>query len=304
MAEISINEPWPEIDGIIMRFNKTPYEVSCGPFYELRWAYGCPFDCSYCYLRGTMRGNLNNITHRPLDAVLRAIEKAHTLIQEPVTLNSGELSDSLMIPKFMEAIADKVEELGKHQLVTLSKAGLKAASFLYDKHRDYTIASWSINAPEVAKIWENRTAPPEERIEAAGKCFDAGYRVRVRIDPMFPIQGWKEYYGNLVNRMTSRFSPEKVILGTPRGLRKTIMFSKDRTWTEFFNSSGAEKTGWGLKMSFELRKEMYGFMYDRLQAAGTQKERIVMCKETLDMWNDMNLSYTPQTCHCYGRRPA
>ncbi|MDG6949266.1 MAG: hypothetical protein JRM77_05350 [Nitrososphaerota archaeon] len=300
MAEITISSPWPEIDGIVMRFNKTPFEVSCGPFYELRWAYGCPFDCSYCYLRGTMRGNLNNITHRPLDAVLRAIEKAHDQIREPVTLNSGELSDSLMIPKFMEAIADKIEELGKHRLVTLSKAGLKAASFLYEKHRDYTIASWSINAPEAARRWENRTAPPEERIEAAGRCFDVGYRVRVRIDPMFPIPDWKEHYGNLADMITSRFTPEKIILGTPRGLRKTIMFSNDRSWTQFFSSPDAERTGWGLKMPFRLRKEMYEFMYDKLVAAGAKKERIVMCKETSDMWKQMNLPSTPQTCHCYG----
>jgi Spore photoproduct lyase len=302
MAEITINTPWPEIDGIIMRFNKTPFEVSCGPFYELRWAYGCPFDCSYCYLRGTMRGNLNNITHRPLEAVLRAIEKAHEQIPVPVSLNSGELSDSLMMPKFMEAIADKIEELGKHQLITLSKAGLKASSFLYEKHRDYTIASWSINAPEVSRRWENRTAPPEERIEAAGRCFDAGYKVRVRIDPMFPIPGWKDYYGKLVGMITSRFSPERIILGTPRGLRKTIMFSNDRSWTQFFNLPDAEKTGWGLKMPFQLRKEMYEFMYDKLVEVGTKKERIVMCKETLEMWKSMNLPYAPQTCHCYGGR--
>jgi three-Cys-motif partner protein len=45
---------------IITRFDKTPtpkesHDVVCPHFIELKWAYGCPFDCSWCYLKGTFR---------------------------------------------------------------------------------------------------------------------------------------------------------------------------------------------------------------------------------------------------------
>src|SRR4030042_2849479 len=45
---------------IITRFDKTPLpenstDVICPHFLELKWAYGCPFDCSWCYLKGTFR---------------------------------------------------------------------------------------------------------------------------------------------------------------------------------------------------------------------------------------------------------
>jgi len=45
---------------IIARFDKTPLpekptDVVCPHFLELKWAYGCPFDCSWCYLKGTFR---------------------------------------------------------------------------------------------------------------------------------------------------------------------------------------------------------------------------------------------------------
>src|SRR3989304_4222866 len=45
---------------IITRFEKTPLstkptDVVCPHFLELKWAYGCPFDCSWCYLKGTFR---------------------------------------------------------------------------------------------------------------------------------------------------------------------------------------------------------------------------------------------------------
>lgn len=45
---------------IINRFDKTPHparasDVVCPHFLELKWAYGCPFDCAWCYLKGTFR---------------------------------------------------------------------------------------------------------------------------------------------------------------------------------------------------------------------------------------------------------
>ena len=45
---------------IIQRFDKTPFptkitDVICPHFLELKWAYGCPFDCAWCYLKGTFR---------------------------------------------------------------------------------------------------------------------------------------------------------------------------------------------------------------------------------------------------------
>jgi three-Cys-motif partner protein len=45
---------------IITRFDKTPLpkkptDVICPHFIELKWAYGCPYDCAWCYLKGTFR---------------------------------------------------------------------------------------------------------------------------------------------------------------------------------------------------------------------------------------------------------
>ena len=46
---------------VIERFMHTkipPTEINdivCPHFLELKWAYGCPFNCAYCYLQGTLR---------------------------------------------------------------------------------------------------------------------------------------------------------------------------------------------------------------------------------------------------------
>ncbi len=287
--------------GIVTLFHKTPPEIACGRFWELRWAFGCPLDCSYCYLRGTMRGNMKPRiikTHY----ILEALDEAFAALNQPAVFNSGELCDSLMNPPVMEQIADKFEEQRKHKLLTLSKFGQENARFLVSKSRRQVICAWSLNAVEVAKRWERAAPSSLKRIEAARIVSEAGYDTRIRIDPIFPIEGWKGHYQDLLILIFDNLSPSRIILGTPRGLWKTIEYAKlagaDMSWAQFFK----EDSGWGKKISFEGRKEIYQFFFDALSAMGYDMNRVTMCKETVNMWQALGIHYEPLTCSCYGRK--
>lgn len=291
--------PWSG-NGIVALFHKTPPDVACGKFWELRWAYGCPLNCSYCYLRGTTRGNMRP-RYVKLEHVFTALNEAFEKIREPSIFNSGELSDSLMNPPLMAQICDKFEEQNKHKILLLSKFGPRNVQFLLEKKRRQVICAWSINASSVASRWETAAPHPDMRIEAARLVSEAGYDTRVRIDPIFPIKDWKIHYEDLLNRILSKLKPTRIILGTPRGLWKTIKYAEkagvDMSWTQFFR----EESSWGKKLSFNQRKEIYQFFYDKLTSMGYPSSKISMCKETNTMWEAMGLSYEPFTCNCYGR---
>jgi len=88
---------------IIKRFDKTPYplkptDVICPHFLELKWAYGCPFDCSWCYLKGTFRFRPEGIkpAYKDLEKVRLHVETFLHEIKIPEILNTGEIADSLM----------------------------------------------------------------------------------------------------------------------------------------------------------------------------------------------------------------
>jgi spore photoproduct lyase len=286
---------------IVVPFDKTPSDIACGMFWELRWAYGCPFNCSYCYLRGTMRGRMKPQFVRT-ELVLQALDEAFVKIKTPAIFNSGELSDSLMNPPLMKPVVDKFEEQKMHKIYLLSKCGIQNIGFLTDLPRKQVICGWSINAPEAAKLWEKGAASPEDRIEAAALISKLGYDTRIRINPIFPIKGWQVYYGNLLYQILSKFVPNRIILGTPRGLWKTIKYAKeanvDLEWLQFF----AEDSSWGKKLAFEQRKAIYVFFYDLLDSAGFPKSKTSICKETLNMWKALELKYFPRTCNCYNQR--
>ncbi|MCJ7505130.1 hypothetical protein MUP05_01470 [Candidatus Bathyarchaeota archaeon] len=230
------------------------------------------------------------------------MDEAFEGIKEPAIFNSGELSDSWMNPDIMIQIIDKFDTQRKHRLLTLTKCGSRSpmVPLLLTKPRKQTITAFSINAPEVARRYERSAPPPGERIEAARLLSEAGYDTRLRIDPIFPIENCREHYRDLLYSIFSALEPNRIILGTPRGLWKTIMFAKkagvDMSWTSYFSE---EQTGWGKKLPFPVRKAIYEFMYDQLISLGFEKSRISMCKEEVAMWKEMKLNYTPLTCSCY-----
>lgn len=292
--------------GIICQFDKTPANICCGRFWELRWGFGCPFDCNYCYLRGTSRGNMKPRYVRVelvVDALNQVFADQSFNDGRPALFNSGELSDSWMNPALMIQVVNKFEEQSRHKLFTLTKFGFRSPMLplLLDKVRRQTITAFSINPPAVAALYERAAHSPDDRIQAAKLLSNAGYDVRIRIDPIFPIKEWKTHYSDLVSKILSSLTPKRIILGTPRGLWKTIVFAKkagvDMSWTDYFAEG---ETGWGKKLPFEKRLEIYRFMYDQLEGYGFQKEKVTMCKEEASMWRAMGLPHQLLVCNCYG----
>jgi len=294
-------EPVWKGNRIVVPFHKTPLNIACGKFWELRWAYGCPLNCSYCYLRGTTRGRMKP-QYVKTTYVLEALDEAFCKIFEPTLFNAGELSDALMNPSMMAEIVEKFGEQSKHKIYLLTKFGVKNVQFLLDSLNKQVVCAWSINAFRVAKLWEKAAPSPYERIEAARQVSKKGYDTRVRIDPIFPITGWKSHYNNLVRQIMSSFSPDRIILGTPRGLWKTIKYAEkagiDMSWTQFFR----EDSGWGKKLVFRQREEIYRYLYDRLDSMGYPLSQVSICKETSDMWKALGLPFASGMCNCYGSK--
>ena len=293
-------EPIPNIDGIIVYFSKTPFDIVCPHFWELRWAFGCPFECAYCYLQGTGRGN-KSPKYRPINKVIKAIDKAFKndyFQKHPSIFNSGELSDSLMNPNNMRQIADYFETQKSHKLLLLTKSS--NVNWLVKQTRKQTIVSFSMNASEVSKRWEKKAPLPEQRIEAAKQLIEAGYEVRIRIDPIFQIEGWQRHYENLIYSLFSTLpsDPDRITLGTPRGLTKTLVFAKDRSWEKIAFTDKPEHSGWGKKAPVSIRKEIYLYFFDKMKSIGFEKEKISLCKETKSMWQELGLNSASCRCNC------
>ena len=288
---------------IIRRFDKTAVpknqiDVVCPHFLELKWAYGCPFDCAWCFLKGTLR---------MLDTKTKPVVKEYCKIQKHVQsffendgsscelLNAGELADSLMTENdkepFSKFIIPMFEQQDRHKVLLLTKSPCTKNLEKIKSHKQ-TIVSFSLNAPVVSKKWE--MAPPiKKRIQAAKNLYQCGYNVRIRIDPIVPIEKWQDHYFDLIKMIFDNFTPERITFGSLRGLQSTINNASDKSWVTFLT----EKSNWGKKIAFDLRHQLYSSIIKHLKEE-YNFTKVALCKETISMWEKLDMDYTKIQCNC------
>jgi len=287
---------------IIKRFDKTPVpkgttDVVCPHFLELKWAYGCPYDCAWCYLKGTFRFQPNGTSPvvKPYEKIELHTRKFLQDVKTPEILNAGEIADSLMhenaeLP-FSKFIIPMFETQKLHKVLFLTKSPNVKNLLKIDPHNQ-VIVSFSLNAIPVADRWEK--APPVlKRIKAAKKLCDAGYEVRVRIDPMVPVQDWHEHYSALLDIIFDNFKPERITLGSLRGLQSTINGCTDKSWVKYLR----ESSNWGKKIDFETRREIYAAVIAELRHKYAFT-KVSLCKETVQMWTTLRMDHESITCNC------
>ena len=285
---------------IITRFDKTPVpeeptDVVCPHFMELKWANGCPYNCAWCYLQGTFRFTGKQPRIKDYDKILQHVKTFLDNGSQPEILNTGELADSLLSEgtddPFSKFIIPTFEKQNKHKILFLTKSTDVKNLLKIDKH-DTVIMSFSMNALPVAARWE-KAPDVEDRIKAAKKVADAGYEVRIRIDPMVPVFEWEEHYVDLVDRIFGSFMPERITFGSLRGLQSTINNSSDRSWVRFLS----ERSNWGKKIDADTRYAMYKRIIDYLEESYGY-HNVALCKETVDMWNRLGMDYRKIRCNC------
>ncbi len=288
---------------IIKRFDRTPIpkkerDVVCPHFLELKWAYGCPYDCAWCYLKGTFR--FSPTGPRP---TIKDFEKVrrHTVAfldsdSEGELLNTGEIADSLMHESTRHSFARFVlplfEAQTKHKVLFLTKSDHIDNLLAADSHRQ-AIVSFSLNAHEVAEKWEAKAPDVSKRISAAKRLSDEGYEVRIRVDPLVPLPGWRDAYLRLLDEMFASLIPARITLGSLRGLQSTINNCPDKSWVVYLSDTSR----WGRRIDLNLRCEMFGTLLEALRQQYDYVD-VGLCKETLSVWTALSMDFRRIQCNC------
>ena len=252
--------------------------VVCNRFYELILSTGCPFHCRYCYLQLTQGGDHApvQVTH-PWPEVERQLEQITAGV-----FSTGEWADSLAThpPLLKPTIAYFRQQTEKFLFLTTKSADVE---FLLEMEPTPQVwVSFSINAAAAWEQFESHTPHPYRRLAAASALKEAGWRVRVRIDPIIAEVGM-DHYRDIVQKV-SRLEPERVTVGTLRKLPG--FFSGKRTSLVRHHTSPS-----GVRFYPEpMRAEIYKRMADWL---GFQP---ALCRETYELWE--RLAWGPIACNC------
>ncbi|MEM1552237.1 MAG: hypothetical protein QXH03_06190 [Candidatus Bathyarchaeia archaeon] len=301
---------------IIKRFDMTPYpenpdDIVCPHYLELKWAIGCPFNCAWCYLQGTLRlqprkkaptwkfttSKVYDINrYDEIETHVKRLFRAPTTENE--VLNTGELADSLMGEGFEQPFSKFIiplfESQKRYKVLFLSKSDYIKNLLEIDSHQQ-TIMSFSLNSHKVAGQWERGAPSVDRRIYAAHTLSNHNYIVRIRIDPIvpWPRETWRDDYRELLDNIFSRFIPERITLGSLRGLSTTIRCAYDKSWVRFLT----EPSKWGWRIAFTERREIFSELINYLERKYSYTN-IALCKEPRQMWESLGLNWRECKCNC------
>jgi spore photoproduct lyase len=263
----------------IRLFDKTPESVICPHFYELILSNGCPFNCLYCYLKLTFRGDKGPVLFtNPWNQVEKELEKIKSGV-----FSTGELADSLAIipPLLKPSINYFKNQKDKFLLLTTKSENI---DILLDMEPTPQVwISFSVNSAIAWEKFEKRTPHPYKRIEAAKKLKDAGWKVRVRLDPVIEETGI-DSYKDIVEKVR-KLESDIVTVGTLRQFPGLFRFEKKAP------RSGLSKALDGrMRYPLKLRAEIYKRIADWL---GVQP---ALCKETKELWSMLGWEF--KACNC------
>ena len=306
----------PATGGEVDQFEMKEQRMLCPHFLRLKYAMnGCFYQCDWCYLKLTYRTVRPFITVKAeYDRIIEQIEKKLNNGSEPQFLNSGEFADSLSLGHLTGAARRFIPWFGTTEngyLFLLTKSD-NVDEILNLPHNGHTIIAWSMNNELVSRKFETGAPSFERRLNAAQRVQEAGYPLRVRLDPIVPLNGWQEAYAETIEAIFVKVRPERITLGTLRfedgfyKMRDSIFKSGPELPTIIKDMQpmfepklypGKKRPSVG-KRSFseERRVEIFNFAINEIRKYSDCK--IALCKESANVWDAVDLSRSECSCDC------
>ena len=312
-GERGMDKLMEERNVLLLRDRKSPFIEQfqhplgrCAKFYKLTAYNNCNFWCEYCYLYLTFRTCPVSTHFVNYDRMFKDIVKfdRQSIPDALRVLNLGELGDPLAVDDVTGLSEQLVPFMPRHaphtKLLFLTKSDC-VRNLLEMQHGGQTIVSFSINTDQVWQHLEHRTPSPTDRLKAARKVKDAGYEVRLRIDPVVRYSTWEKDYRRLTEMIFDHVEPSRITIGEYRpaeGLSSHIKTRFPESSLLKINGSLIVEAG-KLRYPRGCRIEMFRVIVDGIHHCD-KKVQIALCKETPQVWKAAGLDGKELRCNCTG----
>ena len=264
----------------------TKHHLRCG-YWIFNLGFGCPFDCSYCFLE-QYTNFPGIILPANIDDFFEKFDKFHDTLKTTIRLGTGEFCDSLALDHITEYSRKLIPYFAKKDKVIfeLKTKSDNIGNVLKCAPSKNIVISWSVN-PKDLSLTEELGAPSlTERLAAAKKVQDKGFSVAFHFDPIIHFQGWEQKYQSVVDEIYDTVTPpfSWISLGTLRSNRelKTVCEARFPKSNIFYGELliGEDKK---LRYPEFLRKEIYEKVFGWIRGRD-KKTPVYLCMESKDTW--------------------
>jgi spore photoproduct lyase len=263
----------------------TKYHLRCG-YWIFNLGFGCPFDCSYCFLQ--QYANFPGIIlPANLDDFFRKFDRFEKTLTAPIRIGTGEFCDSLALDDITRYSVKLIEYFATKKVIFELKTKSAAIDNLMEiAPAQNTVISWSLNPSSIIENEEIASASLDERLNAARRLQESGYRVAFHFDPIIHSPDWKKLYRGLVDELYSKLYPpfSWISLGTLRCNRrlKAVVEARFPQSNIFYGELflGEDKK---LRYPRFLREEIYRQMVAWIRKHDLRTP-VYLCMEDSAMW--------------------
>lgn len=188
----------------------SPYSDGFGhrQFFYASSVMGCLYDCDYCYLQG-LYPSANTVLFVNLED---AFGQLLPFLQNDTLVATSYDTDTLAIEPLTDQTREWIDFAEKHPNLHL-EIRTKSANFRSLKksrpNPRITLA-WTLSPQEIIDRYEHATPSLSQRLKAAGDAVDAGWKVRLCIDPVIHTEHFDPLYTDLIDTIFALLDPQRI----------------------------------------------------------------------------------------------
>ncbi|MDZ4676085.1 MAG: radical SAM protein [Oligoflexia bacterium] len=195
-------------------FRKCPgtQGAACCNYFVLNLGVQCNMNCSYCYLQSYINSPVSQIYTNIEDALIELDETALKFPNSPFRVGTGETIDSLSLDDITHYSKILVQWFSRHPKLTceFKTKSDNIKNFIDVQHAGNVVVSFSVNPQSIIASEEHGTASLRQRLHAGRTASNQGFPVAFHVDPMIYVSGWKVLYSELVDQITTMFTPKEI----------------------------------------------------------------------------------------------
>ncbi|MCK8603991.1 SPL family radical SAM protein [Desulfoferrobacter suflitae] len=275
----------------------TRHYFCCG-YQILHFGVQCSLNCTYCILQAYLNHPNLRIFGNQEDLFRELRQELATHRERLYRIGTGEFTDSLLVDPWTEFSRDLVPFFAKQPNAVLE---LKTKTDFIDNlrdldHRGHTLAAWSLNAAPIRRREETAATTIKQRLAAAKKVAQWGYKLAFHFDPMIEYPGWREGYREVLDRLFSSVDTSRIVwisLGAFRFMPELKPIIQRRhpgstvIYGEFIRGLDGK-----LRYFRDIRVELYAWMVDRIREVDAHI-CVYLCMEGEDIWQQV-FGFSPQ----------
>jgi spore photoproduct lyase len=247
---------------------------------------GCTLGCGYCIMDSYLNFSPLTVYLQPQRSIARLQELARKNGDITIRAGTGEVGDSLLLDPLFGLSEVFITALSVHPNVYFE---LKTKTHFVDhllevEKKGNAVIGFSVNPQSHIEAHEPHASSLAQRLEAARRAAQAGYRLAFHFDPVFFSDNWEQEYLSLVKALR-RFSCERIAWISLGAMRYTSALRQRLGEQAFLYEEFVPCRDGKFRYPQKMRIPIYRTLYEALNRELSAP--IYLCMESPAVWHEV-----------------